>query len=46
MSRTKRMTEFVNPFSGMEPDRGLNNREPAGVMRLALAVGMMEVPIS
>jgi rubrerythrin len=31
------MAEFVNPFSGMIPDRKLNDRELARAIRLALA---------
>jgi rubrerythrin len=31
------MAEFVNPFSGMVPDRKLNDRELARVIRMALA---------
>ena len=31
------MAEFINPFSGMAPDRKLTNRELARAIRLALA---------
>jgi rubrerythrin len=31
------MAEFVNPFSGMVPDRKLNNRELARAIRMCLA---------
>jgi len=31
------MAEFVNPFSGMVPDRKLNNRELARAVRMCLA---------
>jgi rubrerythrin len=31
------MAEFVNPFSGMAPDRKLSDRELARAIRLALA---------
>ena len=31
------MAEFVNPFSGMTPDRKLNDRELARAIRMALA---------
>ena len=31
------MAEFVNPFSGMTPDRKLNDRELARAIRMCLA---------
>jgi len=31
------MAEFINPFSGMTPDRKLNDRELARAIRMALA---------
>ncbi len=31
------MAEFVNPFSGMAPDRKLNDRELARAIRMAIA---------
>ena len=31
------MAEFVNPFSGMTPDRKLNDRELARAVRMAVA---------
>lgn len=31
------MAEFANPFSGMVPDRKLNNRELARAVRMCLA---------
>lgn len=31
------MAEFVNPFTGMIPDRKLNDRELARAIRMALA---------